>query len=651
METYGFNSRRTPPAIEEMKVFETRMEETIKNIKFRPSNGAFQQQIRRDVRNLRKEEKVFVKADKTTNYYKMEPGTYQNLLDKNIQKSYKKTEAITEYNINSEAQSITTKLKLEDRIEKMAKKESFITLKDHKPNFQNSAPCRLINPTKSEIGKISKQITERIVKNVRNKTSLSIWRSTQEVIEWFKEIPNKSQHSFVCFDIVDFYPSINQTLLSKAITFASEYDKISEQEKNIIMHAKKTVLINKDKPWIKTTSNEDLFDVTMGSYDGAETCELVVLYLLDQLKHVFNGKIGLYRDDGLAVSDKPPREIENMKKKICKLFTANGLKITIEANQKSVNYLDTTLDLNTGIFKPYKKPNDTPLYVNAKSNHPPNVIKAVPKSINKRLSAISSNKEVFDEAAPTYQKALYESGYTYKLNYEPQQTTNEKKRKRKRKITWFNPPYDQSVETNIGKKFLKDIDESFPRGHKLRKIFNRNTIKLSYSCMPNVKQIVDAHNKKKLNNTSIQQSSARSCNCRATADCPLQGNCLAEGIVYQATVTSDNNQEQTYIGLTNTTFKLRYANHTSSFNNNQYRNQTELSKYIWSLKDKNKNFSIKWKLLKKAKAYTNVSKRCNLCIMEKWYILKHPEMASLNSRTELVNTCRHASRYLLQSLR
>ena len=104
---------------------------------------------------------------------------------------------------------------------------------------------------------------------------------------------------------------------------------------------------------------------------GAEICDIVRLYILSQLTEVIPAPdIGLYRDDGLAVSMATPRQIELIKKKICQIFERNGLKVTIEANTKIVNFLDITLDLNTGIFKPFMKENDVPTYVSDRSNHP-----------------------------------------------------------------------------------------------------------------------------------------------------------------------------------------------------------------------------------------------------------------------------------------
>jgi hypothetical protein len=101
-----------------------------------------------------------------------------------------------------------------------------------------------------------------------------------------------------------------------------------------------------------------------------------------------------------------PRQIENIKKKICKIFTNNKLKITIEANLKTVDFLDITMDLKSDIHKPYMKPNNTTLYVCKESNHPPSITKNIPKSINIRLSSISSNEASFNEAVPAYQETL-----------------------------------------------------------------------------------------------------------------------------------------------------------------------------------------------------------------------------------------------------
>ena len=385
----------------------------------------------------------------------------------------------------------------------------------------------------------------------------------------------------------------------------------------------------------------------MGSFDGAETCEIVGLYILSQLQKELGKDAGLYRDDGLAAVSKTPRETEQIKKKICAIFKNNNLKITIEANKKVINYLDVTLNLTNNTYSPYKKPNDTPIYVSTLSNHPPSVLKAIPKGINQRLSNLSANEEIFNNSIPVYQEALQKSGHNFKLNYSPTNDNKEQKRKRSRKITWFNPPFDAGVQTNIGKEFHRILQTSFPNHHKLHKIFNKNTVKLSYSCMPNFKTILDSINKHTIENQDEKSITGenKKCNCREKNNCPLQNQCLNKNIVYQATVTTQKSR-QTYVGMTENPFKIRYGNHKQSFNNIKYRNQTELSKYIWSLKDQTRDFTITWKVLCSASPYNNITRRCNLCIAEKWIILCKPELATLNSRVSLVDNCPHKNKFL-----
>ena len=101
----------------------------------------------------------------------------------------------------------------------------------------------------------------------------------------------------------------------------------------------------------------------MGSFDGAETCELVGSHLLNQVLEGIRKQIGLYRDDGLGSFQQTPKEIEGIKKDFCKVFSNNSLKITIEANKKIVNFLDVTLNLDKRSYEPYVKPNNTPLLV------------------------------------------------------------------------------------------------------------------------------------------------------------------------------------------------------------------------------------------------------------------------------------------------
>ena len=93
----------------------------------------------------------------------------------------------------------------------------------------------------------------------------------------------------------------------------------------------------------------------------------------------------------------------------------------------------------------------------------------------------------------------------------------------------------------------------------------------------------------------------------------INGKCLVESLVYQATVTTDDNRpSQTYVGLTENTFKTRFNSHKASFNSYQKRNSTELRKYVWDLKRENVDYSIRWKILKRAKSCNCASNGCNL---------------------------------------
>ena len=114
-----------------------------------------------------------------------------------------------------------------------------------------------------------------------------------------------------------------------------------------------------------------------------------------------------------------PRQNELVKKKLCQIFKSNGFNITIEANKKSVNFLDVNFNLETETYKPYMKPNQSPVYVHMQSNHPPSILKNIPASVNRRLSSISANEEVFKGAIAPYQEALKNSGYNFELKFDP----------------------------------------------------------------------------------------------------------------------------------------------------------------------------------------------------------------------------------------
>ena len=288
------------------------------------------------------------------------------------------------------------------------------------------------------------------------------------------------------------------------------------------------------------------------------------------------------------------------------------------------------------------------MYIHTSSNHPPQIIKQLPTSIEERLSRNSSNKEIFDTIKNEYEDALQQSGYKKKLEYKSNQnnisSNNKTKKQRKRNIIWFNPPYNKDVRTNIAKTFLKLIDKYFPRSNKLNKIFNRNTVKVSYSCTENMEQIIKSHNKKL---TSSKTSEELPCNCRG--ECPLDGKCRTQDIVYGCTASTRNIPLKYYIGIAKGEWKKRHRNHESSFRLDHHKTDTALSKYVWDTKHtENEAPILNWSIIKRAPAYTNISKRCLLCLREKLAIATYPnEEVLLNKKSELISKCRHENAFLL----
>ena len=138
----------------------------------------------------------------------------------------------------------------------------------------------------------------------------------------------------------------------------------------------------------------------------------------------------LYRDDGIAQHKKlRPQAIDKIRKKLHKIFNDLGLTITVETALNRVNFLDITMNLHQNSYEPFRKPNNTPLYINIESNHPLHIKKNIPIAVNKRLTALSSSKKLFDEHKEEYQLALKKSGYLHEMSYANSHTKSEKKQR------------------------------------------------------------------------------------------------------------------------------------------------------------------------------------------------------------------------------
>ena len=158
-----------------------------------------------------------------------------------------------------------------------------------------------------------------------------------------------------------------------------------------------------------------------------------------------------------------------------------------------------------------------------------------------------------------------------------------------------------------------------------------------------MERIISSRNSKIL---AAPQVEKRKCNCPQTTPCPLDGKCLTENLIYQATVTQDDQTTNCYIGLASTSFKARYYTHKNSFKDEEV-NQTSLSKFVRKLTEKNINHTISWKMVDRAQPFSPVTGNCALCNREKFYIMFRPNLADLNSRSEIYANCRHKASALL----
>ena len=201
------------------------------------------------------------------------------------------------------------------------------------------------------------------------------------------------------------------------------------------------------------------------------------------------------------------------------------------------------------------------------------------------------------------------------MSYNNSNTQNAR-RNRNWRIIWFNPPYSQNEKTNIGKLFIKLVRNYILRNNKYKKIFNLITLKLSYCCTSNVGNIIKQHNSKVLSKTN--DNTNRKCNCRSKPNCPLNGECLTQCLVYKATSTTSSNSF-VYYGTSEGEFKSRYNNHTKSFRHRECMNETELSKHKENLKDHGLDNNLLWEIHNPH--HTNVAQNVAIYVCRKKFPL------------------------------
>ena len=140
--------------------------------------------------------------------------------------------------------------------------------------------------------KVSKFLIGKVNTTIRDKSLLNKWTDTETVINWFKNIDNKSNGIFMQFDIEEFYPSISKSLLMKAINHAQRFVTISKEKVKTIMNSRKYLLFSNTSAWIEREGDPD-FNVATGSFDGVEICELVGVYILNVLGEKYGKELVL----------------------------------------------------------------------------------------------------------------------------------------------------------------------------------------------------------------------------------------------------------------------------------------------------------------------------------------------------------------------
>ena len=184
----------------------------VRNIEFETGQNDFQKTLISDLKEIQSSKNVLVFADKTANLYEMSPDQYNSLFKNNITKTYTKTELITKTRIDKETSKLSKPLKLNNKMKCYAERHAFITLKYHKENLKQNTKCRLINPAKREIGRVSKMYLAQIIRDVNNITKFNQWRNISTVVKWFQNITKKNDCRFIKFDISELYPSISEEL-------------------------------------------------------------------------------------------------------------------------------------------------------------------------------------------------------------------------------------------------------------------------------------------------------------------------------------------------------------------------------------------------------------------------------------------------------
>ena len=172
--------------------------------------------------------------------------------------------------------------------------------------------------------------------------------------------------------------------------------------------------------------------------------------------------------------------------------------------------------------------------------------------------------------------------------------------------------------------------------------------------MPNVSSHISSHNITTLNKCNpAPETPDMMCNCHNKQSCPLDGKCLTRSIIYNGKLTIGEGNVKNYIGLCEPDFKGRYSDHKTSFTHRKYSTKTKLATEFWKAVDEGHNIginNIEFSILKECSPYRAGSRKCNLCLCEKLFILKN-EATVINKRDELISKCRHSNKFMLKNFK
>ena len=202
---FGFKTSTATPPNDHLNAFENELYDLIQKVEFTNVLNTFQQKLKNDVHSIKSSNNMLVFADKSSNLYELSRDHYEKLLHDSITQTYQKTRYQTKKKIDRKAKKLPKSLNVDERMECYSNQSAFITLKDHKANFKNNTKCRLINPSKSEVGLVSNRYLNSIISMVAEKSGVNQRGNTSTVIKRFENLQNKQKRRFIKFDIADFY--------------------------------------------------------------------------------------------------------------------------------------------------------------------------------------------------------------------------------------------------------------------------------------------------------------------------------------------------------------------------------------------------------------------------------------------------------------